>query len=319
MRISIAMATYNGAKYLEEQLNSFVTQIRQPHELVVCDDGSTDSTLEILESFRKQAPFEVRICINEKNLGYTKNFEKAISNCSGDLIFLSDQDDIWYPPKISVIEKAFLDHPDRYLVVHDGDLVDENLVSHGATKLGQVVAGYGTTDSLVTGALTAFRGELMQYVLPIPDGIAGHDGWLHNIARLLNTRFVLDQPLQLLRRHSANTSSWAASSPRKINRIDIWKIQFYTPAANGYEDRILINESGKARLKTALSKNNIFSSDAIENSLCYLTSELRALQSRNGLLKASPLKRKIMAIQLLLSGGYKYFNGTNSFLRDITR
>ena len=100
MRISLAMTTYNGEDYLEEQLESFLRQTRIPNELIVCDDGSRDSTLNILEAFQLKAPFPVMINRNVENLGYTKNFENALSKCSGELIFLSDQDDIWEANKV---------------------------------------------------------------------------------------------------------------------------------------------------------------------------------------------------------------------------
>jgi glycosyltransferase involved in cell wall biosynthesis len=151
MKISIAMATFNGAKYLGEQLETFISQERTPEELVVCDDSSTDATLSILEEFKCRAPFEVIVVKNDQNLGFTKNFEKALSICTGDLIFLSDQDDYWFPNKVSAVEKAFLENPDKSLVIHNGELADGNLVSHGMTKLGQIVAGYGSNDSFITG------------------------------------------------------------------------------------------------------------------------------------------------------------------------
>ena len=174
MRISIAMATYNGAAHIQQQLESFLSQTYPPDEVVVCDDCSTDETIEILESFRESAPFTVAIHRNEKNLGYTKNFEKALQNCSGELIFLSDQDDVWFPNKVERVTDVFLAHPDKLLVIHDGELVDENLVSHGASKLRQIKKGYGTDKSFVTGALTATRSSFLPYIIPIPLGIIGH-------------------------------------------------------------------------------------------------------------------------------------------------
>src|SRR3989339_673267 len=100
MNISIAMCTYNGEKYIEQQLNSFLTQTILPNELVICDDCSKDKTIEILQEFSKKAKFPVRIYLNEKNLGSTKNFEKAIGLSKGDIIFCSDQDDVWHNQKI---------------------------------------------------------------------------------------------------------------------------------------------------------------------------------------------------------------------------
>src|SRR5262249_10160572 len=99
-KISIALCTYNGAKYLSSQLESYLAQTCLPDEVVVCDDCSQDETVTILNDFAIRAPFPVRILVNDQNLGSTKNFEKSISLCSGEIIFLSDQDDVWMPNKI---------------------------------------------------------------------------------------------------------------------------------------------------------------------------------------------------------------------------
>src|SRR6266567_6944512 len=103
-RISVAMCTYNGARFLREQLESIAAQSRLPDELVVCDDGSTDETVETIKAFVGRAPFAVRLEINSKNLGSTKNFEKAIGLCEGEIIALADQDDVWKPQKLAVLE-----------------------------------------------------------------------------------------------------------------------------------------------------------------------------------------------------------------------
>jgi glycosyltransferase involved in cell wall biosynthesis len=313
------MATYNGATYLKEQLNSFLRQTRQIDELVVCDDGSTDDTLVLLEDFRHQAPFQVHIHHNEVNLGFTQNFNKALLKCSGSLIFLSDQDDVWFDNKVDVIERAFQANPGKFLAVHDGLIVDEALVWHGSTNFGQSLAGYGTLDVLVTGALTAVRSELLNHALPIPSGIVGHDGWLHNLARLVDARFVVDQKLQFIRRYSSNTSSWIASSIHEIRRLDVLLNQSITQPANNYLDRININESSSERLRQILNNNSIFSIHAIEDSLDNLILEHEAIAFRNILTNSSFLQRKIMAFQLLFKGQYRYFNGYSSFLRDILR
>ena len=100
-RISVAMCTYNGEKYLHQQLASIAQQTRLPEEMVVCDDCSSDSTPEIIEEFARTVPFPVRFFRNPQNLGSTKNFEKAIGLCTGDMIALCDQDDIWMPEKLA--------------------------------------------------------------------------------------------------------------------------------------------------------------------------------------------------------------------------
>jgi glycosyltransferase involved in cell wall biosynthesis len=317
--ISIAMATYNGAKHLQAQLDSFLVQTRLPNELVVCDDGSSDSTIDILERFVSKAPFAVKIYRNEVNLGFTKNFEKALMKCSGDLIFLSDQDDVWFENKLSVVEKAFHLDTTKLLVISDGNLVDEDLNWHGVTAIRQVIAGFGTTDALVVGALSALRKEYLSFALPIPDGFLGHDVWLHGIARQLGTRLVLRRSLQSIRRHSANTSNWVASSVEKINRFDVFKSQLKTVVSSGYEDRLLINQSASERITLISKQGNDFSKEVVENSLLYLTLERRAIEFRNRIPRANFIQRKVMALLMLLNGNYRFFNGYKSFFRDFIR
>lgn len=319
-KISIAMATFNGDEYLQEQLDSFVCQGRLPDEVVVCDDGSTDNTLKILEAFNKASPFDVIVIKNSQNLGYTKNFEKALSLCSGQLIFLSDQDDVWFPTKIATVEQAFLENPDKLLIIHDGELVDETLVSHGATKRGQIIAGYGSDDSFITGALTAVRQDFLTYALPIPDGIVGHDGWLYNIAQLLGQRLVLHQSLQYIRRHTSNTSAWVASSVKPINRLSVAKSQFSTALANSYQDRLLYNSALIERLHLIgdLAEEKISKGLIRQWDEC-LHRERKAILNREELISRNFVQRKIMALRMLACGDYDHFNGLKSFMRDLIR
>lgn len=317
--ISIAMATYNGARHLQSQLESFLTQTRQPDELVVCDDGSTDDTIDILHDFQTRAPFNVKIYCNDTNLGFTKNFEQALMKCSGNLIFLSDQDDVWFNSKLSVIEEAFLADKTKLLIVCDGNLVDENLKWYGVTALSQVQAGFGSADALVVGALTAMRKDFLNYALPIPEGIIGHDVWIHNLGLQLDARLVLSQPLQSIRRHSSNTSSWVASSVKKINKFDVFKSQYKTVASDGYEDRLIINKSMTSRLTYIFNNNYYFPKKIIEKNISFLKSERRAIRLRNRIPKANFFKRKLLALFMIIRGYYHYFNGYKSFLRDFFR
>jgi glycosyltransferase involved in cell wall biosynthesis len=313
------MATYNGARYLQEQLDSFVNQERLPDELVVCDDGSTDATPELLEMFSRIAPFSVRIFLNKTNLGYTRNFAQALSNCSGDLIFLSDQDDIWFPKKIDIIERAFQANLGTLLLIHDGELVDESRTTYGVTKLGQVVAGYGSDSGLVTGALTSLRRELLSCALPIPDGVTGHDGWLHYIARMLRKRVVLPESLQYIRRHSSNTSEWIANSSNPINRLAVARAQASTAPATSYQDRRTYNIELSDRLRSKERMRNIDISSNRAAIACDIESEYRAIVNRENLLNLGFIHRKLMAIRMLANRDYRHFNGISSFLRDFLR
>ncbi len=119
LALSLAMCTYNGELYLWEQL---VTRL--PDGLIVCGDGSTNVTLKILEDSQKESPFPVKVYRNEEDLGPTKNFEKAVGLRSGDVIILSDQDDVWLPEKLERIEKAFKEHPEAGYVFSDALVVN---------------------------------------------------------------------------------------------------------------------------------------------------------------------------------------------------
>ncbi len=126
MTISVAMCTFNGARFLRAQLESIARQRRPPDELVICDDGSSDGSVEILREFAAGASFSIRIFCNEKNLGSTQNFEKAIQLCKGDLIALCDQDDIWLPEKLSRLLQIFEQDSSLGGVFSDADLINEN-------------------------------------------------------------------------------------------------------------------------------------------------------------------------------------------------
>ena len=105
MKISIAMCTYNGAEFLSAQLQSILTQSRPPDEIIICDDRSTDDTQSLLRKFAAESAIPINVHINDQNLGSVKNFERAICLCTGDVIALSDQDDVWRNDKLQLFEE----------------------------------------------------------------------------------------------------------------------------------------------------------------------------------------------------------------------
>src|SRR5229473_3497394 len=131
--VSVALCTYNGVKYLQEQLDSIASQEMKVAEIVISDDGSSDSTSEVVAAFSRKHAALVRFRKNANRLGYTKNFEQAISLCRGDIIFLSDQDDFWFPNKVERVAHAFA-HNKQCAVVAAGAIVaDQNLNPTGKT------------------------------------------------------------------------------------------------------------------------------------------------------------------------------------------
>ncbi len=215
MKISVALCAYNGSCYLREQLDSIAAQTRLPDELVICDDHSCDETPKILEAFAARAPFPVRVYVNERNLGSTANFGRAIELCTGDVIALSDQDDMWQEQKLARFEAEFRSRPGLGLIFSDAELVDENglplghrLWQHTLTRRRRRSIDAGKAFEVlargnsVTGATMAFLSSLRQLVLPIPESsYIIHDGWIALIGSAVAELRALDEPLIQYRQH----------------------------------------------------------------------------------------------------------------------
>src|SRR5215218_3023541 len=211
------MCTYNGAEFLPAQWVSILAQSRRPDEIVVCDDGSSDETRSLLEKLARESSIPVTLRFNEKNLGSVKNFEQAIRLCTGEIIALSDQDDVWRTDKLQSIEEEFKKSPGAGLVFSNAEIVDENLQPLGRrmwTEVGfelykQKLIARGRalevliTGWTVTGATMAFRSEFVNLSLPIPDGIAMiHDGWIALTIAAVADVVALDEPLIKYRQHA---------------------------------------------------------------------------------------------------------------------
>src|SRR4051794_11685941 len=209
LSLSIALASYNGERYIGEQLDSIAKQSRLPDELVISDDASVDATREIVEDFAREAPFPVLLMRNSERLGSTRNFETAINACSGDIIFLCDQDDVWYPQKLALMEERFINNPRVGAVFSDGDVVDESLRTMGRmwdafrfTPKEQTVVDAGNalgvllTHPVVTGAAMAFRSSYRELVLPLPNlPDMWHDEWIALLIGATSNLAVLATPL----------------------------------------------------------------------------------------------------------------------------
>lgn len=198
MRISIAMCSYNGERFIDAQLQSLLEQQRKPDQIIVCDDCSSDGTRRILQRFRDQAAehgVEVELQFNESNLGYVRNFEKALLLCNGDLVFLCDQDDVWHPGKLARYVERFEGDPGLLALHSDARLVDGKGRDLGCGLLdafevtrderNAMHRGNGFSvllrRNIVTGATMAFRRELVAMALPVNAGWI-HDEWLAMVA-----------------------------------------------------------------------------------------------------------------------------------------
>ena len=211
------MATYNGERFLRDQIGSILSQDRLPDEIVICDDASSDDTVQLLRSLVAGVSCPVLIIQNEINRGSSYAFEKAIENTHGDLVVLADQDDVWTCDKLSVIENVLLVPGDVAAVFSDAHIVDEKR-QHIGYKLWYVV-GFGRSDrkcvdagqgfevlvrhNVVTGAAFAFRSVFIERVLPIPSGWV-HDEWIALIIAATNRIRSIGKPLLYYRQHGSN-------------------------------------------------------------------------------------------------------------------
>lgn len=209
---------YNGADYVLAQLQSFVDQTRQPDEVVITDDRSSDNTVALIEEFAKTAPFDVRVSVNDKNLRYAGNFNAALSGTSGGLVFLSDQDDVWFPEKIAHMVSLAENNPDYFIYMNDALLTDGDLNSVNLTKYGQIKSAGLSDDSFVMGCCCAIRREFLDVVLPIPANLKAHDNWLVEIADGLDAKLIDPTVLQYYRRHGNNESQFIANRLTKVNK-----------------------------------------------------------------------------------------------------
>ncbi len=223
-KVSVAMATYNGEKYIKEQIETILNNLDDKDELVISDDGSSDMTIEIINKINDK-----RIKLLEgPRKGLKKNFENAIKNTTGDVIFLSDQDDIWMENKVEKVLECF-NNNNYILIQHDAVVVDENdkviyesFAEHRKVKTGVIK---NLIKNSYHGCCIAFRKELIKEILPIPDNVYLHDEWIGIVAELNGKTYFLDEKLIKYRRHSENTSSFKHLPVKEmfLNRVNYTK------------------------------------------------------------------------------------------------
>lgn len=207
MKISVALAYYNGAEYIEEQLISILEQLSDQDEIVLSVDRAFDGSMDLLKSWEQK---DKRVFItNGPSKGVVKNFEHAIRMCSGDLIFLSDQDDVWLPDKVKKVRAAFQDK-EVMAVLHDAKIVDENLneIEPSLFQIRGSQTGFfkNLWRNSYVGCCMAFRREIADKILPFPEDIYMHDYWIGATAEILGRVELIQEPLILYRRHSGNVT-----------------------------------------------------------------------------------------------------------------
>ena len=223
--ISVAMATYNGEKYIKEQIDSILKQLTVNDELIISDDGSTDTTLKIINSYNDS---RIKV-VNGPKIGVKQNFANAIKNCTGKYIFLSDQDDIWIDNKVNKVLRTF-ENNKCTCIVHDAIVFDSNtnnILYDSFYKLRNSKKGIvkNIIKNSYIGCCMAFDSRMKDKILPIPNDIEMHDQWIGILNdKYGNVIFIKDKLLKY-RRHGSNVSSLKHHSLMKMikNRLTLIK------------------------------------------------------------------------------------------------
>lgn len=213
MKISVCMATYNGEKYIQEQLNSILEQLGEEDELIISDDSSTDRTIEIIERLKDN---RIKLFKDNKYKNPCFNFENAISKASGDIIFLSDQDDIWKEDKVKICLNNF---KESQLLLHNVTIVDNQMNLKGdwfsTTSISHNIIKNLIKNSFL-GCAMVFKKDILNEILPFPKDTPMHDSWIGLVCeKYYNVVFLKDE-LMYYRRHGENYSSAGGKSKRNL-------------------------------------------------------------------------------------------------------
>lgn len=319
LRISVALCTYNGSRYLEEQLKSIASQIRLPDELVVCDDCSSDNTVSLLTAFASQVSFKVSVVSNEERLGPAKNFEKAIRLCTGDIVALSDQDDVWNPSKLERLVLALEEHPSAAYAFSDAEMVDHEGSLLGYTlweAVGQrnAIAQFSGSGQLavllrhnvVPGASLAFRKTFRDIILPIPSGWM-HDYWIVLLGSTLSSGVPVSEALFMYRRHAEQTLGW-----RKKTFLEVFRTSLMTGQQESW-NKVKQFQQLLARVQSVSALMQC----SAENESLVKQKEMH-LMKRAEIRSSKGISRALKVVVELTTGRYRRFsNNWHSVIRDL--
>ena len=218
--ISVAIATYNGERYIDKQLESIFSQSKKVDRVIICDDKSTDNTINIINRFINKG-YPIILYKNNKNLGYGLNFIKCINLCNSNFIFLSDQDDVWFNNKVELMINFVKDNPTNLCWMHDCVITNKNLDPLITSKLENIQKFGFTENSFVMGACMVISKDTKKYIFPYPTDISylGHDDWISQVTRSTGKLKIYKKSLMFYRRHEKITSKKEFNSIENENKI----------------------------------------------------------------------------------------------------
>lgn len=320
MKTNIILGSYNGEKYIKEQIKSFFRQTQLPDLLIVSDDASTDRTVEVVRALAKVSPFPIKIIENTTNSGYTKNFENLLEVADGDFIFFSDQDDYWFPNKIEIVTKEFLKSEKIMWVINDMILADGKLEPTPFTQLTNIRKIGMSDETFVAGCAVAIRKEWKSIVLPFPENYEGHDNWISRLAAITGSRKIIEKPLQLYRRHGFNISQSFASKTEKVSQFSAAISHGLQSAEKGWTkelERLQLTRDRIAEKREVLEFLDL-SSDH-NKALVISDRKINIYQKRIANSKKNKFSRFLPLCKMYLQGDYQIFLGYKSFIKDLIR
>jgi glycosyltransferase involved in cell wall biosynthesis len=303
MKISVVIASYNGEKYIEDQILSIVGQTLKPDEIILSDDCSNDRTIEKFTSFCKKYNVKYKIISNDYNVGFSKNFENAMLHAGGDLVFISDQDDVWFNNKVEVIAEYFACRPELYLTINDCIFTNQNLISAGVKKSTQIAKATGDISDFIAGCCSVYNSLYFDLIFPIPHNLFVYDSWLHFIGRTLKNIHFIGTPLQYYRRHDSNASGVNFNNTQYLKRRLLNKFINY----KSREKRISYLKTellGLRIIKERLSKfekSNLLTSDSFLIMRSNITLSIEFVQLRIDILDKNFFLRLFKIINALFS------------------
>lgn len=314
-KISIAIATYNGEKYLREQLESLYSQTMLPDEIIVVDDCSTDNTITILEEYHQR--YGLKYYINEKNLGVNKNFEKAILLCNGDYIALCDQDDVWLPHKIETTYKKIkeIENNEPALVSSLNISVDKDLNVLSKPKEGTDLNATDYSKTLLghysQGCTLMMNRKLVKQIIPLPENEIVYDIYIGLVAAMIGNKCIINEPLMLYRHHNNNVLGKINNEKNNISK----KFKcFYRNKYPGFLPDMRFNTMEYIKnlhyQDFKSERLNLFNKLLLLNKPMNLSQEVKIIIS----IKELPFKKKIRVIfNRIISIIYNYLDSNNLF------